>query len=170
MSQPYFLGDPHWGHRNILKYRSQFSSIEEHDNTILENILNVSDKRAVLYLMGDCFFDMEAIRFLEEIRPRFMHVHWILGNHDTDSKLRQQVFREVIKRDLVDNVHSLKKYHEFWLSHAPIHESELRGHKNIHGHTHENFVDDDRYVPVSLEHTGFKPISLQQIRDLTRSE
>ena len=33
MSQIFFIADLHIGHRNILKYRSEFSSVKEHDGT-----------------------------------------------------------------------------------------------------------------------------------------
>lgn len=82
----------------------------------------------------------------------------ILGNHDTDRKLSIN--------DLVyvyDEIHSLYKHKEFWLSHAPIHSDELRGKINIHGHTHEHCIDDDRYINVCVEQFH-KPVSIDVLR------
>ena len=57
------------------------------------------------------------------------------------------------------------KYKEFWLSHSPIHDSELRGKFNIYGHTHFKYVDDPRYRCVSMEQIDYKLISLDKIRN-----
>ena len=52
----------------------------------------------------------------------------ICGNHDTDH-IPMKILCEYF-----DEVYSLYKWHEFWLSHCPIHPDELRGKLNIHGH------------------------------------
>jgi calcineurin-like phosphoesterase family protein len=47
------------------------------------------------------------------------------------------------------------------LSHIPIHPDCLgRFGTNIHGHLHQNKLDDTRYKCVSLEHTDYKPIQI----------
>lgn len=165
MSQVFFIGDTHWGHRNILKYRPEFSSIQEHDETIFQGIMSVSGKRNTLWLLGDNFFSEEEVdRYLPTMCDSFMHVNWVPGNHDTDNASRQRAFRKAVTR--VNKVHALCHYHEFWLSHAPIHDSELRGRKNIHGHTHSVSVKDPRYLCVSCEQVNYKPISLDEIRSI----
>ena len=51
------------------------------------------------------------------------------------------------------------KYKGFILSHCPIHESEIRRFtKNIHGHVHENSLEDERYINVSCEVVNFSPV------------
>lgn len=163
MSAVYFIGDTHWGHRNILKYRPEFSSVEEHDRVILDNIMSIADKRSHLWLLGDCFFDWYSLAFLDHIVKGFAAVKFVIGNHDTDSDDRQEIVREVIS--LCTKVHSLVKYKEFWLSHVPMHPCELRGRFNVHGHMHNQSVDDSRYLCVSCEHTGYKPITLDEVRE-----
>lgn len=81
-----------------------------------------------------------------------------MGNHCTD----QVSMKEVVKH--FDEVYSLKKYKEFWLSHAPIHPQELRGKYNLHGHMHFETVDDPHYLNLCLEHTGYTPIYLNEVR------
>ena len=41
----FFIGDTHLGHTNAIKWRTNFSTPEEHDETIFNNIMNVSGKR-----------------------------------------------------------------------------------------------------------------------------
>ena len=163
MSIPRFIGDLHFGHRNILKYRPQFSTIEEHDETLLDNILTTCRKRDPLWLMGDCFFDMQSLSMLELLSSQIQLINLIIGNHDTDSGERQKVLMTALNSGRIHRVHSLFKYNGYWLSHAPIHPDELRGKGNIHGHTHGHKIDDPRYVGVSCEQVDYKPISLPEI-------
>lgn len=163
MSAVYFIGDTHWGHRNILKYRPEFSSVEEHDEVIFDNIMSVANRRNHLWLMGDCFFNHESVRHLDRIAAAFAAVKFVVGNHDTDNDERQEVLKRVIH--ICTKVHSLVKYREFWLSHAPIHTCELRGRFNVHGHMHSQSVGDDRYLCVSCEQVDYKPVTLEQVRE-----
>lgn len=57
MSRVYHTADWYLGHRNILKYRSNFTSIEEHDETIFQNYLATIRPRDTVYFHGDIIFD-----------------------------------------------------------------------------------------------------------------
>tara|TARA_R110000765_G_scaffold367491_2_gene457637 strand:- start:742 stop:972 length:231 start_codon:yes stop_codon:yes gene_type:complete len=71
----------------------------------------------------------------------------------------------MLAEDLIDNIHGLVKYKGIWLSHAPIHESELRGKFNVYGHSHTASIDDDRYLCVSCEQVDYKPVNFQAIKE-----
>lgn len=85
----------------------------------------------------------------------------VLGNHDTDAKLRPSIHELA---GVFCEIHSMYKHKEFWISHPPIHQDELRGKKNIHGHTHSHVLDDPRYLNVCLEQTDYTPIDLNEVR------
>ena len=88
-----------------------------------------------------------------------------MGNHDTDSGERQDILRMLIMLYKINKVGSLYKYkNKFWLSHAPIHPQELRGLKNVHGHCHNNSIDDNRYINVSCEAVNYTPIQFKDIK------
>lgn len=166
MSNVYFIGDTHWGHRNILKYRPEFSSIEEHDEIITQNILSTVDKRDTLWLLGDIIFDKSHIDRLRLISDHVGHLNWILGNHDSDNKARQDIIREILSMDIIHKVGSLFSNNGFWLSHPPIHPDELRSKPNIHGHVHSQTIPDNRYFNVSCENLGYTPINLNHIKEI----
>ncbi len=153
MSNIWFMSDLHLGHRNILKYRPEFSSIEEHDDTIIDNCNSVMHKRDILWLLGDICFTSESLELLKRIRGT---KKIIAGNHDINAQLFTQEY--------VGFVGGLKSYKGFWLSHAPLHPDELRGKHNIHGHMHREIIDDSRYVNVCCEQTNYRPMSLEAIR------
>lgn len=170
MSGVYFVADLHFGHKNIPKYRTQFSSSEEHDAYVFHNIMEISGKRNTLWILGDSFFTEDSLRYLVKMRPYFQSINKVLGNHCTEAVELQRNIKRMMNENLVDSVHSLVRYKNFWLSHAPIHPDELRGKKNIHGHTHSHKIDDPRYIGVSLEQIDYKPISLESIRILYEAQ
>ena len=157
MSKVFFIADTHFGHRNICKYRSQFSTPQEHDETIIENWNKVVTKvKYQVWVLGDmCIrnkkYNMEAL-----IHRLNGTIHVITGNH---------CHLPYYNHDKINVSKGLVKKYDFWLSHCPIHPQELRGYKNIHGHVHDKKIDDDRYICVCPEHTNYKLLDLDWIRE-----
>ena len=166
MSRCYAIADLHLGHKNILKFRPSFKSVEFHDKYIVNRILETCGKRDSLYLLGDCFFSVESLDHLREMKSKIGSIHMVLGNHDTENKLRLSIIMTALNEGLIDSIHGLLKYKGIWLSHAPIHETELRGKYCVHGHTHSVVVDDNRYLGVSCEQVAYKPINFQAIKEI----
>ena len=156
MSAVYFLSDLHLAHKNICKFREGFASVEEHNALIKENYHKRVTKRDTVYFLGDVAFDKESLADVKTWAGAKKIL--ICGNHDLD----HHTMKDLV--EAYDEVYSLKKYKEFWLSHAPIHPDELRGKVNIHGHTHYHNIADDRYVNVSMEQINYSPIELHEIR------
>ena len=156
MSAVYFLSDLHLAHKNICKFREGFTSVEQHNALIKENYHKRVTKRDTVYFLGDVAFDKESLADVKTWAGAKKIL--ICGNHDLD----HHTMKDLV--EAYDEVYSLKKYKEFWLSHAPIHPDELRGKVNIHGHTHYHNIADDRYVNVSMEQINYTPIELHEVR------
>lgn len=152
----WFMGDVHGGHENIIKFRNQFQSEEEHFSHIEKNFNKLVTKRDKVFFMGDTAFTFEKLERIKKWNGQTKVL--ILGNHDTDRLNIKDLC------NYFDEIHGLVKYKEFWLSHCPIHPDELRGKFNIHGHTHAFSIDDDRYFNTCPEQTYYSPISLHAIR------
>jgi len=165
MSNTYAISDTHWGHQNIRHYRTKFTSIEEHDGFIMDNILRTVGKRDILWLLGDCFFDEAALVNLIAINKRCQAVHFIPGNHDTDTKERQEVLRKIVKDNMVSKFGSMMTASGFWLTHPPMHPRELYGKVNVHGHVHVKTVPDTNYINVSCENVRYTPVNLNALKD-----
>ena len=166
MSRSYAIADLHMGHKNICTFRPQFESVRQHDDHILECILRTCGKRDSLYILGDCFFTMDSIDYLRRMKSKIGSIHLVLGNHDTENKQKREILSAILKEDLVNSIHGLLKYSGCWLSHAPIHDSELRGKFCVHGHTHGVVVDDSRYFGVSCEQINYEPINFQKVKEI----
>lgn len=161
MGEVCFIGDLHLGHKRVTRFRTEFDSVETHDQFITQSLVSYGNKRKILYLLGDICFDFYSLANLKKIVEAYGKVYMILGNHDLESKERPTI-QELLSTGL--EIISSGKYKEFWLSHEPIHPIELRGKINIHGHVHLNAIDDNRYMNVSAETINYLPISLESIR------
>lgn len=159
MTKIWISSDLHLGHDNVVKFRTQFSSAEEHHEIIYDNLASSVTKRDSLYLLGDVAFTSDWLTKVGEIRAAKKTL--ILGNHDTDQKVTMRQLCEVF-----DSIHSLHSRRNVWFSHCAIHPEEMRGKLgNIHGHGHMRIINDPRYVNVCVEQTEFKPITFAEAQE-----
>jgi len=149
MSRVYMIGDLHFGHKNVQKFRKDmgFANELEHRHYVMEQWNKTVTKRDKVYVLGDACFTMEAIEDIGKLNGTKILIR---GNHDN---LNTRVYLKVFKE-----VEGIVRYKHAWLTHAPIHPDELRGKINIHGHVHYANIDDNRYENVCLENVNYKPI------------
>lgn len=157
MSNVYIYGDLHLGHKNIVKFRDVESEEEQYE-ILKEKYHSKVTKRDTVIFLGDTCFTKQRLLDLATWQGRKIN---IIGNHDME---RGITFRDFV--GVYDNVYSLLSYKGFWLSHAPIHQDEIRNKwGNIHGHCHDYQVDDARYLCLSLEHTNGYPILFEEAKE-----
>jgi len=150
----FFIADTHFGHRAICKYRTEFSSPQEHDEYIISRINSVVKKaKHQLWLLGDICIKNSEYDFTTLLKRLNGTLHIITGNHD---------YLPAYEGYHVAN--ALTKKYKFWLSHCPIHPEELRGVPNISGHVHYKTIDDPRYLNVCCEAINYTPINLDDVR------
>lgn len=154
MSKVYVISDLHLSHLNMALHRG-FSSIESHDNYIIEQWNGVINKRDTVWILGDITMEKSTpypiLSKLNGIKKI------VLGNHDKPSHSK-----ELLKYANV--VCGMTRYKNFILTHCPIHESQLiKVYGNIHGHLHENSLNDPRYINVSCEVVGYTPVLIDAI-------
>ncbi len=163
MSSVFFVSDLHLGHRKILYHTAKVpgayrggTTTEEHDEWVMERLLSVSPtKNTVWYLLGDIAMEKERLVLLDRLPGRKILV---MGNHDTFDTLQYLIH--------VEKVVAMVKKYKMWITHAPIHEVELRESPNLHGHMHRNeLVGDWRYMNACIEWLpDNRPISLDELR------
>lgn len=153
----YVISDTHFGHKNILKYESEFrghyKTIEEHDWDLVARWNSVVRKKDTVWHLGDVYFGKDGPDILAALKG-FKRL--VMGNHDSK--------KDDILIQYFDRLYGVAEYGNCVLSHIPVHPYQLekRYKKNIHGHMHSNKLDDPRYVCGSVEHTNLTPILLQQ--------
>lgn len=174
MSKVYFIGDLHFGHKNIVNIRSDFKSSYEHDEFLVETWNQKVKKNDLVYVLGDVAFNVEGLEKVRRLNGRKILVR---GNHDEENIHRYLVF--------FADVVGIRAYKDetgrYWLSHCPIHPDERRGRENIHGHVHFHHVSrqlknddgvlidewerDPWYLNVSAEVVDYEPKTTKEIRD-----
>lgn len=175
----YFCSDPHYHHRSIVRGTSNwedktpcrdFDTLEEHDNTLVENINNTVGENDILVCLGDWNFGhyKDSVHLAKEFRSRIncKTVHLILGNHDNHIKRNKEgvqgIFQSVsAMRDdvrVIDTRHNYKI--DITLCHYAMRvwNKSHRGAFMLYGHSHNtldqldlNFADptwvgDDYYI------------------------
>jgi len=159
----FLISDTHFGHTNILSFLNQdgshlreFSSVEEMDETMINNWNKTVSDIDKVYHLGDLTF---SNRNLQLIMPRLKGTKILIkGNHD-NLKLSQYspFFKDIRSYHILDKM---------VLSHIPIHPDSLyRWEANVHGHLHGNNLPDPRYINVSVEQINFTPIDFEEIRE-----
>jgi calcineurin-like phosphoesterase family protein len=106
--------------------------------------------------MGDVAMEVSKLSLIAQLPGRKI---LIPGNHDLfDTQVYLKYFDKILG--------GFKKY-KCWLTHMPLHDAELRGHYNIHGHCHHNTLSyDKRYLNVAIEWLPEKrPITLDEVRE-----
>lgn len=168
----FFAADLHFEHPGIVKERNgirmrPFETVEEHDEAVIERWnakVGVNDK---VYILGDVAMKKAGLAKVSRLNGK---KHLIKGNHD--------IFELHDYTPLFYQISAYRVFVEFsqvvLASHMPVHPMELDRFKfNVHGHLHDKRVrrkaedgrdtEDLRYLCVSLEHTNYAPISMDEV-------
>ncbi|MCC9021718.1 metallophosphoesterase [Bacillus nakamurai] len=169
MATNWFISDPHFGHKNIIKYEGDkrpFTDTEHMDNVMIENFNNTVNEGDTVFWLGDMFFcNSKRIEYIVSRLKKTRNI-LIRGNHDkgiSDTKFKRLGF----------DPHRMYLYENtIILTHEPI--SQVNMNRlikdfniccNVHGHTHsdETGLDGLSHVCISVENTDFKPVTVDWI-------
>lgn len=167
----YYTADLHLGHKNIITLCDRlFNSVEEMDQTIIDNINNTVSAKDDLYILGDFSYKSgkSPIEYLKQINCK---KHLIIGNHDSFMLTLPNIHRYF---DSIDFYRILNDSgHEVVMFHYPLAEwaGFFRGSYHLYGHVHNNFTNPwHGYMPtldhrfnVGVDVTDFKPVTLDQL-------
>ena len=163
MTEIFFIGDTHFGHKNILTFKDEdgnlirpgFSCIDDMNERLVDNWNSVVRKQDKVIHLGDVAFGKEALQICKRLNGI---KHLVLGNHDG---LGIQAYAEIFSK--IFGVKYVGKNTAI-CTHIPIHQSSFRHFKiNIHGHLHEKTLDQPQYFNVSCEQIGYQPICIDSI-------
>ena len=166
MPQLWFISDLHLGHHNIIKFDDRpFSSIEEHDVTIMNNCNTYVKPNDTLYILGDIAKNKSAYakHFLKNTHgKKFL----IWGNHDRNRDLMSkycvqvQDYMHLWHNDPTGPFEKNGIFRQFIvMSHYAMRAWDKSYHGSImlHGHSHGNLVPlGDRSLDVSINHVALR--------------
>lgn len=170
----WFTSDLHFWHKNICKYCNRpYNTIEEMNQSIIDNWNSVVKDDDIVYLLGDMgFCGIEKLRSL--ISQLKGHIRLVQGNHDSD-----KVVNRLIEEGLIEGVATLCYImitgdeecpdQELTLCHFPMIDwaNKERGAWMIHGHQHQlpntpscSYAHWD----VGLDKNNMMPVSFEQLK------
>lgn len=137
----YYISDLHLGHEHVLYFDNRpFSSITEHDGSIVYNWNNAVNCDDDVYVLGDVSFHnvTETVRLMSMLNGR---LHLIVGNHDKRF-LKNENFRNLFV-EIADykELYVGTDDYQIVLSHYPIlaYKNLYRGWIHLYGHVHNSF-------------------------------
>lgn len=173
----FYISDTHFSHANIIRYCDRpFRDTDEMDELLIQRWNEVVKPSDHVWHLGDLTMHRQIGQIKYRVLDRLNgHKRLILGNHDMDTIEHYAQWFEKIKGCHVhDNI---------LFTHIPVHPESLgRFRANVHGHIHNhvypaaekykwvNGVQDKTrpytipYVNVCVEHTNYRPISLEELR------
>jgi calcineurin-like phosphoesterase family protein len=159
MPNVFFIGDTHFGHKNIIGFcRPQFAgkTIEEHDEILLDNWNKVVHHNDTVYHLGDVAWSTKAYKNI--LSRANGEKRLIMGNHDNYTLNEYKKF--------FYKVYGAKYFDQGILTHIPVNPMQLehRFRYNIHGHLHDSRVDDPRYINVACEQINYTPIAWEDLK------
>lgn len=156
----WFTADPHFGHKNIIKYCNRpFKNAKEMDTAIRTNWNALVKPSDTVYVLGD--FSMSSDK--KSLEDWFNALHGkkflIVGNHDSKACLK-------LPWKGVFEVKQIRHGgHRIWLSHYAHRTwpNSYHGSLHLYGHSHGTIPDYKRSMDVGVDCHNFWPISGDQV-------
>jgi len=168
----WITSDQHFFHSNILTFkddkgnliRPNFDSMQEMNEYMIEKWNSVVKQDDKVYHLGDIVMK-EARKYFDQIMPRLNGTKVLIkGNHDI-AKL--SIYADYFKDVRSEHHFKTGSGDIVVFTHRPIFlgESHFKDKSvfNVHGHIHQNLLDDKRYINVCVEHWDYTPIEWNQI-------
>lgn len=171
MGNIWFTSDTHYGHRNILEYcKRPFSSIDEHDEALIERFNEAVGDNDIVYHVGD--FALCSYERAQEIGRRLngKEFHIILGNHD--KVIRKNHFPSFSSAQDVLLLKFGKSRNDWiWLSHYAHARWPHAHHGALHlfGHSHGSFKGLGRSMDVGVDTNDYRPYHIDEVRRLIKN-
>ena len=177
-----FTSDWHLGHLSMQKgIRGKvFKTLEDHDNTILQNIFDTVKPGDNLYFLGDAFWkksSKEVEKIMTDFKKHKINIFWAIGNHDKYSWTKYNCVQWAGEiKDIVIEKQPIT------LCHYPMYvwKNSHYGAWNLHGHIHK---EDNTYklvknyelmkgaffrgqiLNLNVEFWDYKPLTFEHIRE-----
>lgn len=177
MSELFITSDSHFGHGKTCTHFKRddgtplrpFSGAEEMDEELVKRWNAVVRPNDKVYHLGDVAIGKKSLPILNRLNGK---KKLVMANHD--------IFHADVYREYFYDLCAVKKLDKIVLTHIPIHVDSLERYgTNVHGHLHakevlmsykpgfflrKRRIIDPRYLCVSVEHTDYAPVTLDEVR------
>lgn len=162
----WFTSDTHFFHKNLLKYRQEFATVEEMNEKLIENYNRLVRPTDIVFHLGDFSF---KINQTESILNRLNgQKHLVMGNHDYEYENK---YRKMNKFNWIKSYHRLRINKEkIMLFHHPIARWDCAhyGSIHLHGHSHAQYKANGKILDVGVDSAklilgDYRPFSLDEV-------
>ena len=169
----YFTSDTHFGHRNIIRYCNRpFNSIEEMNETLINNWNKVVDKEDIVFHLGD-FAVGDVASWSNLLQQLNGKVYLIMGNHDMHTTKKGVEGFQHVSWEMLIEIGKRKIY----LNHYPFlcFSGAKKNTWQFFGHVHTSpyFKGEDSsrlsllfptQYDVGVDNNNFTPISYNEVK------
>lgn len=165
----HYWSDPHFWHTNVIGFCNRpYTSVEEMNESLIENHNKVVGPTDIIYCLGD--FSFAGFEKTYSVISRLNgYKIFLMGNHDWKNKLNKRW-----ERYGINEVHSALRVKmgdfDVNLSHYPykgrnpdarifLDQLEHSDDFLVHGHVHEKWTTKDNMINVGVDVRGYAPIS-----------
>ncbi len=167
----WFTADLHLGHTGVLKWRPQFSTLDEMHGEIIKRWNDVVSDSDEVWVLGDVALRWSALPLMDSLKGT---KHLVAGNHDACHP-RHHDHAKRLHRYLqhFESVHLMVESDDIVLSHFPYsgdHTREDRfaewrpvdeGKILLHGHVHDAWCVKGRQINVGVDVWDFAPVTAE---------
>lgn len=163
----FFWSDLHLGHHNMYKNFTSiqdaskpmrpFKNAEEADAYMIDQYNKLVGPNDKVYFIGDVAIGKKHLSKLDLMKPGYKYL--VMGNHDNQAPIIEynKYFNKIYGTLYMRWARAI-------VTHVPVHPWHLdRWEYNFHGHLHDHKIPDDRYINMSVEHTNYRPILLEEL-------
>lgn len=185
----WFCSDPHYGHKNIVRGESKwdslqacrdFNTLEEMNQTLVQNINNNVKENDILYCLGDWSFGglYNVYDFRKQLNVKTIHL--VLGNHDHHIENNKSIPTNggkmfINTKDLFTSVnhyiHKKINGQRMVLCHYAMRTWDKGHHGSwmLYGHSHGTLPWYDNYKTMDVgfdTHPEFRPYHFDEIKEI----
>ena len=187
MAETWFTSDTHFGHIGVLGYmRPEFSSIDEHDQTLIEMWNAHIHPKDFVYHLGD-FALCRRDRWWDIRGELNGRIYLVQGNHDEglnqamlatfeeNHMLLHRRFPDLATPRTVMCHYPLRTWRSCWVGsvhlHGHSHNHEPR-REEIHEHRDGSEAPQlwERRIDVGVDAWGYKPVHIEELKALIEKE
>lgn len=151
----FFIADLHFGDKSVLKEpKRPFESLDAMADEVTRRWNELVTDEDIVWVLGDVAKPKELHRVANLKGEKRL----VAGNNDGD-------LMALAQSGLFKEIHGVKYLPGMVLTHVPVHPRQVGQYiANIHGHLHSAHVPHDRYLCVSVDQTGYRPITLEKVQ------
>lgn len=159
----FIVSDSHWNHRSIITLENRpFSTIEEHDETLIHNWNSVVKPKDEVWHLGDFSYPSKERRADYYLRRLNGMINMTFGNHDKDI----YVFRNMLHTH--QDMAYIKRFgQKLHLCHYSMRSwrSMHHGSWHIYGHSHGKLPPLGKSMDVGVMLNNYFPFSFDQVKE-----